>query len=1566
MAYATKFQIDTVNPQTTLTESIKIKEDGFSGSITYLDPGPRPISVKYRSNKPGPDWWRASSQAVIQFRDPGSVLSDLFTGNDTTYKVEYESGGITEWTGFVQPDSYSYAPYHQDYSSISAVDRLSRLSDLGYYQPNGDPYTGEATQPEVVARCLQYTGIDVGLGVISDWFCYLASNALTPGTHDQFYHARVKQEAFYNEDGEAYTCMAVLDTVLRAWGLQLFQSDGRWLLYQRERPYTGPADTVTRFLYTSAGAKESPAFDLPFAYVNIPTHGNGDRHLSADTRASHERAVGQYSSVYSHGELIDLFTNLTFDDSILDQSDDAGWTRAGVTSQVGNATGWAGWNGSLNSCHTDTNYEDVLTDGQDDYVWIESAHSLDAATGWKFRVPFKVRAPEWGNLPTDGREVHLYWKLRIGSSYYDYSTSSWTTADTMNSFPLHERIPAGFEDWIEFDITTPVLDGLSGKVRVEIWNSVEEDLLGVTTQSQFNILADLDEIRWITPSNEFLAAGIRTTSGINNSENIKHDDEPVVLIGDGPLNVFPGTLLLYDSTDTYVDVTSDWGKGAQSSASGDSMAQLRGDRFIKQHSQPSRTITGSILFTGETEATKPKPHHLIQITNPHNATVGDYFWQGTLVWEPLSKIPLKGTWCEVRSGDDADIGSTSNIDADGLSVPGSSVVQIFGSENLTTIDDRVTLEATPIGASDTAVLLVSINSGTTTGGGIFWGDANDTTTPTNPGTVIASSDGKRWKRLDAIQGKPWFVTWFGAVDDALTTGTDNGPAFQDTIDNAPDGQKIMIPLGDTGAYCFNTGFSFNGQAPMLEAVGSKPYWADTGYSPDFSDIADADRSGVRLYMGPSLSGPLISIDDTLTDDVSDADPANWTGGRRNGVHLKNFMIVGDWAPGVNPCISVAGAGTYGIDIVQGWGVTIEDVNVVNCQADGIRGGSGLVTTSDVCYFNRVGTHGNKGWGIQWNGSDSWFYKVRTSHNGNNDANGGGLLCGGSINYFDDLRADLNNGLGVRANGSKQNVFKGGTCDVNQWGGMHIGDGTTAVRHYQVIGMQFDGNGEDTAGTAGIAERRSGLWVNGGLGFVVHSNVCVRNHTYGMVVNGTWEDGLLMPNAFHENVFGQTLFRSKRPEGWYNALNEGVMQRTNDASSALSSLHDRVDPGAIIMFPEGNCYLAQKWTITKPLTLLGWGSPDRQGDEGSYIQGASTLDDSCVEIQSDGVVIDGINFFGSLDAGLTSAANAVRWESGTRGVMRNLLVRQFKGNGIEIGSSAQNVTLENVDVRECEASGLFSEGHNTTIKGGEYVDNGKRGVYILNADDCYVSPDTLCESNGWEGIRIDGGKRGLIKARAIGNDRAGVRIGGGEFHAVITSQVYDNGRDSALGDADRSGIYCSAGAHLHVCHNISSAPDTGANQQYGLYIGSAVQSGRFLDNQFHGNVQGDQFIHADAADVIEIDIVAQLTGVNPGSMASGAGAAVTGLTINGARVGDFVKLSPPSGWEAQIIHQGTITADDTATFGFINGHASTQDPGAGTWLAFIQRRFHTTTAASVDTFSLEMQHLYTNKNLLLDA
>jgi hypothetical protein len=76
--------------------------------------------------------------------------------------------------------------------------------------------------------------------------------------------------------------------------------------------------------------------------------------------------------------------------------------------------------------------------------------------------------------------------------------------------------------------------------------------------------------------------------------------------------------------------------------------------------------------------------------------------------------------------------------------------------------------------------------------------------------------------------------------------------------------------------------------------------------------------------------------------------------------------------------------------------------------------------------------------------------------------------------------------------------------------------------------------------------------------------------------------------------------------------------------------------------------------------------------------------------------------------------------------------------------------------------------------------------------------------------------------------------------------------------------------------------------------------------------------------------------DPPSLATGAFAVSSGITVNGAALGDSVELFPPYD-TAGVMYQGSVSAANTIKISLFNANTTTQDLASGTWGVVVKRR-----------------------------
>ena len=82
----------------------------------------------------------------------------FFTPDATKFKVVYKLDGVTEWTGYLTPDSYMESLVFRDTISLVARDNLGMLDEMKF---NYLPYWSVASPQSILTNALSKIGFDM-------------------------------------------------------------------------------------------------------------------------------------------------------------------------------------------------------------------------------------------------------------------------------------------------------------------------------------------------------------------------------------------------------------------------------------------------------------------------------------------------------------------------------------------------------------------------------------------------------------------------------------------------------------------------------------------------------------------------------------------------------------------------------------------------------------------------------------------------------------------------------------------------------------------------------------------------------------------------------------------------------------------------------------------------------------------------------------------------------------------------------------------------------------------------------------------------------------------------------------------------------------------------------------------------------------------------------------------------------------------------------------------------------------------------------------------------------------
>jgi hypothetical protein len=230
MAFATKYQYAFKNFFGSTT-TIRIQQDGFSGSITYLTPGTTPLIVHY-PGKEGEPIVGSSARMQVKYE---SFLDELFTEAEQTLRV-YISGAFGTWYGFVTPyQNYRSMKGAPQFLTFLATDQLGLLKDINFEDSNGDPVYYIQNDFSILKAILFHTGIDDVLTKKDQINLYDANFNSTQNDSplgQTYFYPEMYWDDVKDERGKCYD---VLKDILMKYNARICQSDGAWRM---QRPQT--------------------------------------------------------------------------------------------------------------------------------------------------------------------------------------------------------------------------------------------------------------------------------------------------------------------------------------------------------------------------------------------------------------------------------------------------------------------------------------------------------------------------------------------------------------------------------------------------------------------------------------------------------------------------------------------------------------------------------------------------------------------------------------------------------------------------------------------------------------------------------------------------------------------------------------------------------------------------------------------------------------------------------------------------------------------------------------------------------------------------------------------------------------------------------------------------------------------------------------------------------------------------------------------------------------------------------------------------------------------------------
>jgi hypothetical protein len=307
MAFATKYSL-TYKDVEGITWEIFFQEDGFSGSITTLTPGPKPLDLTW--NGEGKYKPIVGSNADIQMVYE-SAVDDLYTEVSQSIKVLIDRDSTTIWTGFLSVGQY-YRQFNQPkhYVTLTATDGLGELKNISFEDGSGDPYFNQQTEMTAISNILQKTGLQLG---ILDAVNIFDTNHVKGAAQSPLPQTYIYPERYWNEkNDERSNCDKVLKEILTKYGACVRQSNNWWFIV-RINSYS--LDNIYYRLFTYAGV-----YVLNSNYTSFDSIDSSLRYIYADQEFIKLTGSGSCQITQNPPRRTNLFKNGSFNSFTFDGS----------------------------------------------------------------------------------------------------------------------------------------------------------------------------------------------------------------------------------------------------------------------------------------------------------------------------------------------------------------------------------------------------------------------------------------------------------------------------------------------------------------------------------------------------------------------------------------------------------------------------------------------------------------------------------------------------------------------------------------------------------------------------------------------------------------------------------------------------------------------------------------------------------------------------------------------------------------------------------------------------------------------------------------------------------------------------------------------------------------------------------------------------------------------------------------------------------------------------------------------------------------------------------------------
>lgn len=231
---------------------VSVLENDFIGTAIELVGQPNPINISYDNSDDFKFKAIIESQADINLIFDDSILSmsELWTSNERTFKVEYYIDSDLEWTGFIIPEGFDYTLKGGSYpTQLVARDGLSTLEGILFKTDNNELYGTQDLGFNngfsfpfvlILTEILRKLDLGIDLWTLADYYEQTMDLLKTDSRNSDplaisyvnvktYINDTDREDIAYFEDvNEAWDCKKIIENICNIWGSRVYQEKGVW------------------------------------------------------------------------------------------------------------------------------------------------------------------------------------------------------------------------------------------------------------------------------------------------------------------------------------------------------------------------------------------------------------------------------------------------------------------------------------------------------------------------------------------------------------------------------------------------------------------------------------------------------------------------------------------------------------------------------------------------------------------------------------------------------------------------------------------------------------------------------------------------------------------------------------------------------------------------------------------------------------------------------------------------------------------------------------------------------------------------------------------------------------------------------------------------------------------------------------------------------------------------------------------------------------------------------------------------------------------------------------------